>query len=332
MAWPEWLRDRDAGSMSAEEPVPVDALGRDEIIARHKNYSPAEDDNGRELMSLLVAYSAAVPRPRISRCPITGAVFARSLDTGGLDGLWWDYETPVRPNDDLPPSLYAFTGAVNLDPVVEDTDFLVKPGPGKPFVVPAMLERSEVVAVVSQIAIGRHTGYPVCYFADPRPPGSRFNDWGAGKYWFSDDDGTVWWDRVVEDSTPVDYDLQSWIERGKLQWIAPGDASFTLMSVVRDCPYLGLPGPEGFQRLQHGWVYAAEPPARGAGPPDVPSTAPSPGGAEIPAARTAAAFPSTSASPPQPAAPEDEVTVSRDERSGGGVMSWLRGRRKQRRG
>jgi hypothetical protein len=197
-------------------------------------------------------YLATLPRPELSRCPFTEQVFTHSVDTGGLDGPWWQYENPLRPSAealDLIETLFAFTGALRLGEPLELFSYLCKPGPEAPFVVPRILSHDSVRAVVSHVRVGPHTGFPIVYFAEEPPEIERFNTWGTDHY-----DTYTGWDSMEEDSEPVDFDLESWIERDKLLWIAPGDDRLELRSGLNGCPYVGLPGRRTFLRIQAGVV------------------------------------------------------------------------------
>ena len=191
--------------------------------------------------ALRAEYVAGLPRVKVARCPFTDAVVTHSLDTAGLDGLWWRYEDVVQQAEDLPATFFALTGAVRLGEPVEDVPFLVKPGPEAPYVVPRILLHNDVRAVVSQVAVGAHTGYAVTYFADPAPPLlARVNTWGANEHWFTDERGT-WWDSSDEDESELDFELAPWVDSGKLRWVAPGDADGRLRTGLDGCPYVDLP-------------------------------------------------------------------------------------------
>lgn len=202
------------------------------------------------------AYESALPTVPLSRCPFTGVVFTHSLDTAGLDGLWWRYSAPVRAVvEDLPPTYLALTGAVRLVGALERVPFLARIGPAAPFVVPRMLLHEDVKAVVSHVKIGDHDGYPIVYFARPVPPGlERFNTWGADHYLYESPRKADAWHTVEEDRDPLDFDLARWIASGDLFWIAPGDASLRLQSTTAGCPYVGLEGPQTFQDVDDGQV------------------------------------------------------------------------------
>ena len=200
-------------------------------------------------------YAEALPRVALARCPFTRSEVSRSIDTFGIDGPWWDYEFPVRPTDPVPDTFFAFTGALHINGKPPATEFMVKPGPGAPFVVPRLLARNEIVAVISQVKVGKSDGYAVLYFAQPMVRDElRFNDWGMGQAWFKDADGNWAWDRNEEDFEQLDFDLAPWVERGKLRWIAPGDKKLTLRDESKGFPYAGVKGSRSFVRVQFGEV------------------------------------------------------------------------------
>lgn len=207
-------------------------------------------------------YETSVPVAPLSRCPHTGAVVSHSIDTAGLDGLWWNYDAPVRPKESLPPAYFALAGAVKLGEPLENFPFTCRPGPEVPYVVPELLELPGMRAVVSSVKVGAHTGYPVFYFAQPSPgPIRRVNTWGTGDYRFESPDGDWVWDTVDEVPEDYDFDLEPWIAKGRLLWIAPGDASLTLRSHVRRCPYLGLEGRRYPMQITMGEVVGSDWPA-----------------------------------------------------------------------
>lgn len=229
---------------------------RRELLAR----LAAEDLSAADEQKLLTEYVEGLPRPEVARCPFTGVVVERSIDTFGLDGPWWDVDSLVRPREPGPPSLWAWTGAMAVDAAaVEDTPHLVKPGPAVPFVVEHLIRHPAIRAVVSALPVGPHTGYVICYFVGPGGGPehlARVNEWGAAQYWYEDERG--WWaDSVTEGEQEERYDLDRWIADGKLLWIAPGDRDLKLRSEVAGCPYLDLAGVEEHQRVQFGRVWSA---------------------------------------------------------------------------
>jgi hypothetical protein len=207
-----------------------------------------------QLSELWDAYAAAVPRLPVARCPFTGAVVVHSCDDAGLDGLWWQYESPVRPAESLPPTFWALTGAVSIASPPESVPFLCKPGPGVPYVLPNLLGARPVKAVLRSFPVGRHTAYSIAYFVAlpglglPRP-----NTWGTDYYTWTNEAGGQRWGQVEEDEE-FDFDLRPWLERGQLLWIAPDDAGLELHSGAAGCPYLDLEGERRPQYVQYGEV------------------------------------------------------------------------------
>lgn len=118
----------------------------------------------------------------------------------------------MRPEEELPETLIAFTGALRLADDVEFTPFLVMPGPGAPYVLPRLLDQEGVRAVVSSVAIGAHQGYVIAYFAESPPDGAqRANDWGSEIYRLPDASGEDGWDTVIEVGDTYDFELGPWI-------------------------------------------------------------------------------------------------------------------------
>lgn len=208
-----------------------------------------------EIRDLTQEYIDGLPKVAISRCPFTGNPVIHSLDPFGFDGLWWDYETPQRPVESLPDTFHALCGAVNLAEPVETTTFVVRPGPGKPFVIPNLLGDPTVVAVLSSVRIGPHTGYPVCYFSSS-PASLEFqpNSWGAAfRMEGRGLPGYGWSSREILPQE-MDFDLEPWIRSEKLGWIAPGDAAARIRTAVEDCPYTAMKGTIQLQTVYRGKV------------------------------------------------------------------------------
>lgn len=227
---------------------------------------------GMDRVEQVREYHRRLPRPAIARCPYSTTVVHHSVDTGGIDGPWWEYGWPLRPAEELPPTFFAFTGALRLGTPLPSVPWLVKPGPEAPFVVPRLLSVDRMRAVIQSISVGGWEGWTITYFTDRAPSIERFNDWGANRYWF--DALGEQWDSVTEDAEPLDFELAPWIDRGALLWIAPGDTELRLQSTSLGCPYAGQPGRRTFVRVQEGesWEPGVTAAAPGAAP--AASTAP----------------------------------------------------------
>jgi hypothetical protein len=205
-------------------------------------------------------YIQGLPRVAIAADPFLGSIVTASIDTDGLDGPFWDAMNPARPAETMPPSFVVFTGAMLLSrPDLETTTYLCLPGPARPFVLPALLNRDGVVSVLASIPIGRHTGYAVSYFSrvpleltdQARLPG----EWGRREYWRRDLGRPVRLAAALEDDPAPDFNLAPWIDRGTLAWVAPGDATMTLRRDRTGCPYITLSGDRRPQRVQLGQVW-----------------------------------------------------------------------------
>lgn len=217
--------------------------------------SRERDDLDRTLMDLREKYQAGLPFLPITRCPFSGQVVYHSLDPYGIDGLWWNYEAPVRPVENLPVTFHAITGAIRLDGSFGNAPFLCVPGPAVPYVVPKILENDHLRAVVSSLPIGNNTAYIVAYFTDQedvRVP--RVDCLGMNRWEIVDRNGTFQWGEGLLAAGDYDFDLAGWVERGRLLWIPPDDRTLTLQKGTYGCPYLSLPETRRVQRIWQGVV------------------------------------------------------------------------------
>ena len=208
----------------------------------------------RVLTGLRDQYRSSLPVLPVSRSPFSHQVLYHSLDPIGIDGLWWNYDVPVRPVEYYPPDFHTLSGSLSLDAPLENAPFLCVPGPGAPFVVPEILADGHIRAVLSRVVIGRHTGFVTAYYTDdPTVKLPRMNGWGMGHWEHLDRRGTfTWGESSVKTPAGFDFDLAPWIEKEKLFWISPGDTSFALQRGVKTCPYLGVSGTKTMQRIRKG--------------------------------------------------------------------------------
>lgn len=204
-------------------------------------------------------YEDNLPVLPLSRCPFSNEVVYHSIDPYGLEGLWWNYDAPVRKLENLPAAYFALDGAVTLQGQVESAPFLCKPGAGVPAVLPRLLNIDGIKAVISLVPIGTHQGYAIFYFASHAAPGLiRVNTWGSRQYTFIDSQNMLRWGESSLSIDDYDFELGKWIESGKLLWIKPGDESLDLHSSAGDCPYVGLQGNRELQRIERGKVWSGE--------------------------------------------------------------------------
>lgn len=195
------------------------------------------------ISAICARYSDGVPRPEISRCPFTGEAMRHSIDTFGIDGLWWNSEASVRPTEELPATFFAMAGAVDLRAGAPSTEFIVRPGPDAPYVVPRILALPGLRAVVTETDVGGARAWAIAYFAQvQRDDVERIDDWGRDQYAVPVAGSAAGWGHVADVREDFDFDLAPWIRRGRVLWIAPGDATLTLRSTTDDCPYLAIAG------------------------------------------------------------------------------------------
>ena len=217
------------------------------------------DKLGMDLMSLRDQYRSNLPVLPLSRCPFCSQVIYHSLDNFGIDGLWWNYEAPVRPVENLPATFHAITGALSLETPPEKAPFLCVPGPAVPYVIPEILKNEHIEAVLSAIPVGRHQGYVMMYFTeDPAIPVPRADSWGMDCWEILDCQGIYRWDSSPVSEKSLDFKIDRWMSKGKLHWIEPGDRTCTLHEGTDTCPYLALDGTRKIQRIWNGELRTTE--------------------------------------------------------------------------
>jgi hypothetical protein len=185
-------------------------------------------------------YFARLPRLVMSHCPIDGKPLIRSFDPYGFDGLWWRSDaTP----EEMPscPHFCVMRGAVNINgQKSRGGDFQSYLGPEVPYVIPEILNKDGVVAVISQVEMTPgHLAYAIAYFAQRRPPVQELAaNWPRPVFLYTTAVGEHRW---RFDNCAWDFALQPWLERGKIRWCEPGDNS-KLSEPPSPCPYVNLKG------------------------------------------------------------------------------------------
>lgn len=232
---------------------------RDELMRAYKAaeqalidaYNALEEDDDlddplepykRERRRLQQAYWDGLPRMPLSACPFCAEILRRAFDPWGIDGYFWQEDMHLEGVD--PPACPHFAvlvGAVNLNGLPPqggpDTAYL---GPEVPFVIPRVLSLPGMIAVVSTVPLENgYTTFPIAYFTDVTPdPFDLTHPWTrttlGGRR-----NGEPFW-TIKND--PWDFELDAWVQSGKLRWIAPGDPAFRVMSAPSPCPYIGLSG------------------------------------------------------------------------------------------
>jgi hypothetical protein len=191
----------------------------------------------------------------VARSRDSGELVRWPIDTVDLDGWFWDAEASIRRAPTVPATWLAMNGAMRLTQPVTHAPFMAMPGPAAPFVVPRLLSQPDVTAVIAQVPVGSHLGWPVTYFGPLPADAVLENEWGTDHFAIFDDSG-IYRGRGETPPWPpsYDFDLAPWLEAGKLLWIAPGDASGTLNEGVPHCPYVGIEGDHGLAFVDQGTV------------------------------------------------------------------------------
>lgn len=220
--------------------------------------NPATEAKLAELRNKLTdmrdIYLSHLPVIPLSRDPVTGQVVYHSIDVYGLDGPWWSNEVAIRPVEVLPDSFLMLRGSLKLGSTIEKTRYTVYPGPEVPYVVPEVLSKPSIKAVIYQVKVGAHTAYPIFYYFEERPEDFEpLNNWGLNYWSMVTTDGSPLYEEYEDpDEVSWDFDLTTWIEQGKLLWISPDDSTFELKTGTAGCPYLNLQGSQEFSVIYDG--------------------------------------------------------------------------------
>lgn len=245
-------RERRTAVLEAIEDVVVARRGAEEAGATSEEIGRLR----RRVLDLRQQYVEDLPQRPIARDPFGGSIVTAAVDTAGLDGPFWDAQDPARRAEVMPPSFVVLTGAMRLSRLhLEHTPHLCLPGPQAPFVVPALLGRDGVKAVLATVPVGPHIGYAVSYFTprDSEPPPLP-NEWGRREHWLRERGRPLTMSGSFDVDPSPDVDLRPWIDRAKLAWVAPGDAAMRLRWALPGCPYLTWRGPYRHQRVQAGEI------------------------------------------------------------------------------
>lgn len=190
-------------------------------------------------------YFDQLPRMTLSRCPFTAMPLEKAFDPWGPDGLWWQ-EKELRETAEpaAPPTFQLLRGAVHLNglPPAGGRE-AANLGPEVPYVIPRILDEfPSMIAVVSRMELEcGYTAYPIVYYSTfPPTPGRLAQTWREETYNWKDASGRGGWSVPTD---PWDFDLEPWVERGRVLWINPGDVDFTVQrGAWKDFPYANLPG------------------------------------------------------------------------------------------
>ncbi|GAA4902393.1 hypothetical protein LX16_0252 [Stackebrandtia albiflava] len=212
-------------------------------------------------------YRALLPEPPVARHPGTGEVVTWPIDTAGLDGWFWDHHNPVRrPPRAVPEDWLILTGAVAVSSPVPHAEFVCRPGPPRPYVVPRLLRCPGVTAVVCPLRIGGDPAWAICYFGTVPPEVPLANQWGAPYYPVYRAGGYAGRAQARFWSPDNDYRVEEWIARGSVRWIAPDDPLMRLRDDPAGYPWGDLTGSTESAVVSDGRLaYPPAPPPEAAG-------------------------------------------------------------------
>jgi hypothetical protein len=203
---------------------------------------------------VLGEYADRLPRITVSACPFTSLRMKHSFDPWGLDGPWWHCTPEVKIEEPtFPPTFKVILGAINFHGrVPEEAKQSVLPGPEVPFVVPRLLNLPGMIAVVSCLKM--ETGdvaYAIVYFSEADLPHRSLHQfWLRQDYWFEVNGKSSW--LIANDLW--DFNLQPWINSGKLRWIQPNDPKSKILDGRNGelCPFVDLAGDRFPQTISFG--------------------------------------------------------------------------------
>jgi len=172
---------------------------------------------------LIEEYWQNIPLILLSICPFCEAELRHPFDSVDLNGFWWMDRTQ-RPG----PSVQAcehfqlLLGSLNLNGMKPEGGlFECCPGPDIPFVIPRLLEKAEMRAVISEIKMEcGYIGYPIVYFSSqPVVSQDLSQSWARKEHRFKTEDGKAGWDIRQEQ---YDYDVLRWAHKKKVRWVTEG--------------------------------------------------------------------------------------------------------------
>jgi len=193
------------------------------------------------------AYRKLLAPVPICRSPFTDEPLAFACDRFGFDGPWWDRGWTDR----LPKTVGAAScrlvlGAVDLrgrqlsDDETRGERYL---GPEVPFVAPCIALPGTQAVLSRQVMPAGDILYLIAYFNQEVeqlwPP------------WFPRFQVSFSHHSTIR-AGEWDFELQPWIDRGLLSWVAPDDGELRLVR-AGPCPYVGLSGSREPQVFESTW-------------------------------------------------------------------------------
>jgi hypothetical protein len=218
-------------------------LERQRKAAQKRKDRPAAVAADTQMDQLERQYYASLPVVNLTCCPFDHLPLRRTFDPHGVNGFWWK----VGRSTSEPPACEHYCllrGAVSYQGLaVPGTGswWEMQPGPEVPYVIPRVLSLDGMVAVMGRVEMtSGYVAYPIGYFsAAPQHPEDLAAAWCQNNHSYISRAGQAAW---RTDNDPWDFDLQPWIDAGKVLWCPPGSSNTIVVGPPEPCPYLNLPG------------------------------------------------------------------------------------------
>jgi hypothetical protein len=193
------------------------------------------------------AFWGRQPDVLISRCPYCETLIWMRVGIFSLmDEFWYRTESDGREEvskDSRCPHLFCVDGALNLNgyqpieaerPITVVTNDTIWMAAEIPFVKPRVLNLPTMVAVIHSFPVAeKYTAYPIVYFTEQQPSQYEFCiAWARTEYVDHTGETGPGGGQVVmigKRSDAQDYELEKWVEQGKLFWLDPEDEEHPLM-------------------------------------------------------------------------------------------------------
>ncbi len=226
------------------------------------------------------------PEVVVSRCPYCDSEIWMWVDIFTLSGQFWHLKSEILPRwseDARCPHLFCVDGALNLnghrprevqfqkDPKDENENDRIRLASEIPFIKPRVLNLPTMVAVMHQIPVAeKYTGYPIVYFAERQPheydlciPWARTEFVSVSSFDYDNGQMTITGKR----RDIQDYELEKWVEQGKLFWLGPEDENHPVIQGPEEAfPYYHINGRQNPYTIKNGRVQNLKNPTKDSKP------------------------------------------------------------------
>lgn len=171
----------------------------------------------RQLEPIICDYWHWLPPMKLSHCPFCHEDLNLKFDPVDFQGFWWmDRNERTANKQNTCPHFVLLTGAVDRQgKELEDSLIPIIPGPEKPFIIPRLLEKEGMKAVLTDVPMNcGFVAHPVAYFLEDPPEQLKMDQrWGRKTFYYQPDPTR---DEVKITEEEFDFELAPWIDKGKL--------------------------------------------------------------------------------------------------------------------